>query len=188
MTFRAVRRAASGCIAAALLLVSAGCASTPGGGAETLSQPVPTEAQFTPAKGAVPAPDFTATLVDGTEVTLSELREDRVVVLQFTATWCAQCQDAEPRLSELTKDFNGAVLPVHVALEEPLADVRNYLSAYKVMGPALVDTGGRIWRDYAVTEPPLTAVVDTAGGIVRMWPGGASKDELRSTLDEVVQK
>ena len=39
------------------------------------------------------APNFTITLTDGKKVTLSELR-GKVVMLQFTASWCGVCRNA----------------------------------------------------------------------------------------------
>lgn len=41
------------------------------------------------------APDFTITLTDGKQVTLSSLR-GKVVMLQFTASWCGVCRKEMP--------------------------------------------------------------------------------------------
>ncbi len=41
------------------------------------------------------APDFTVTLTDGRTVTLSDFR-GRVVMLQFTASWCGVCRKEMP--------------------------------------------------------------------------------------------
>lgn len=41
------------------------------------------------------APDFKATLTDGTTVSLSALR-GKVVMLQFTASWCGVCRKEMP--------------------------------------------------------------------------------------------
>ena len=41
------------------------------------------------------APDFTVTLTDGRTVTLSDFR-GKVVMLQFTASWCGVCRKEMP--------------------------------------------------------------------------------------------
>ena len=41
------------------------------------------------------AADFTITLTDGKQVTLSSLR-GKVVMLQFTASWCGVCRKEMP--------------------------------------------------------------------------------------------
>ncbi|MDR2997094.1 MAG: TlpA family protein disulfide reductase [Microbacterium sp.] len=174
--------------AAALLicsLVLAGCAQSPRGGAEALPSQTPSADRFVAAKDAVPAPKATGELVDGTEVDLAALWTSRPLVLQFTSTWCTQCKDLEPDLSALSDDLGDDVLVVHIALDEPSETIRAYLEDNEVTGPVLVDSTGAIWRDYAVKEPPMTALVDTSGGIVRMWPGGASGDQLREALAKI---
>jgi len=172
---------------AGLALLLAGCASTPRGGAETIPTAAP-EASFSPVDGAVRAPAASGTLIDGTRVDLADLWAQRALVVQFTASWCTQCRDAEPALREVVESYDDAVLLVHVALDEPVDDIRAYLDENGVTGPVVVDRKRSIWRDYAVSEPPMTAVIDTEGGIVRMWPSGASGDDLRAALDRVVQK
>lgn len=172
----------------ALLLTGAlltACSQAPRGGAEQLPTAAPA-ATFTEAADGMRAPGFSAPLVDGTPVTLEELSGDRVLVLQFTASWCTQCVDAEPELSQIAEDYAGAVLPVRIALNEPVEDIVEYLRDTKAVGPAVIDASGKIWRDYAVGEPPLTAVIDAQGSLTRMWPGGADATTLRATLDELV--
>ncbi|MFE6996454.1 TlpA family protein disulfide reductase [Microbacterium sp. NPDC057659] len=178
-------RAAARFAAAALLIGSlmlAGCSQSPRGGADALPSQTPSADRFVAAADAVPAPKATGELVDGTEVDLASLWTARPLVLQFTSTWCTQCTDLESDLSALSSELGDDVLVVHIALDEPSDTIQTYLKDSDVTGPVLVDRTGAIWRDYAVKEPPMTALVDTSGGIVRMWPGGASGDQLREAL------
>lgn len=46
------------------------------------------------------APDFTVTLTDGKTVKLSELR-GKVVMLQFTASWCGVCRKEMPFIEKI---------------------------------------------------------------------------------------
>ena len=54
------------------------------------------------------APDFTITLTDGKQVTLSSLR-GKVVMLQFTASWCGVCRKEMPH--QLAVNCNITTLP-----------------------------------------------------------------------------
>ena len=46
------------------------------------------------------APDFAVTLTDGKTVKLSELR-GKVVMLQFTASWCGVCRKEMPFIEQV---------------------------------------------------------------------------------------
>ncbi|WP_308492430.1 TlpA family protein disulfide reductase [Microbacterium terrisoli] len=178
-------------VAAAALTVAlalAGCAAAPRGGADAIPTAAAAAGHVTPAPEAVRAPQVHGTLVDGTEVELASLWTSRPLVVQFTATWCTQCADGEPALRALADDYGDDLLVVHVALDEPADTIQKYLHDNDVVGPVIVDGTGSIWRDYAVAEPPVTALIDTAGGIVKMWPGGATGDDLRSALEKIVTR
>ena len=47
------------------------------------------------------APDFTITLTDGKQMKLSELR-GKVVMLQFTASWCGVCRKEMPFIEKIS--------------------------------------------------------------------------------------
>lgn len=173
-------------VAAIAALALTGCASAPRGGADSIPHSTPSADRFTALPDAVPAPKVKGTLIDGTRVELASLWQGRPLVIQFTSTWCGQCATSEADLRALADEYGDDVLVVHVALDEPAATIQKYLDDNSVVGPVIVDRTGTIWRDYAVKEPPMTAVVDTNGGIVRMWPGGASRDQLHDVLTTVV--
>ena len=60
----------------------------------TASQPVPDAAGYIVKVGDT-APDFEMKLTDGRKVKLSELK-GKVVMLQFTASWCGVCRKEMP--------------------------------------------------------------------------------------------
>ena len=53
------------------------------------------------------APDFTAPSIDGSDVTLSsELKKNKVTLVDFWAAWCRPCRVENPNLVRLYKKYN----------------------------------------------------------------------------------
>ncbi|GAA3587835.1 hypothetical protein GCM10022198_09280 [Klugiella xanthotipulae] len=181
-TPRILALATAGLLATAL----SGCTGAPDGGLDTLPTAAPTNATMTPAEDAVPAPAFDALLVDGATVPSADLWKNTPVILYFTASWCTQCAEQQDEINTIAKDYDGAVTVVLVSSDDSLTDAQKLATDSATPGPVIFDTGGEITRRYAVTEPPATAIVDTNGGIVKMWLGGGSAGQIRAALDEVV--
>ena len=183
-------RAAALAAALALVLVPAGCGGDDGtpGGAEDLPGPVPQGVTFAkPPANAVAAPDFTATLVDGTEVRASELWRDRPVVLVFTASWCETCADVHRTAAEAVDEQQGAVALLGLAPPDDAEGARDYANDLDVSGPlGVVDD--KVWLDYAAREPPVVVLVAPGGKIVRGWPGGVDDDVLARELDKLIEQ
>lgn len=73
------------------------------------------------------APEFALAELDGGEVALSDFR-NRVVVLDFWATWCSPCRASMPGLEDLRARYHdkGLVL-VSVSLDRRGEDAKSYL-------------------------------------------------------------
>ncbi|MWB99010.1 TlpA disulfide reductase family protein [Agromyces seonyuensis] len=173
----------------ALVLALAGCSS-----AEPTTAVLPTGApegvSFVGDPTAPPAPPVVGELLDGGEVDLAAIWADRPVVLQFTASWCDSCAEQQEELDELDAEWGERIAIVHINGDPEGADedVRDFIDANDVAQPVLRDPELRIWRAYAVVEAPMTALIDTEGNLVRLWPLGADADVIESQLDSLVAR
>jgi len=172
---------------ASLLVVGCGGGNDEvAGGAGDLPQSVPTAVTFAEAPpGALTAPDFTAELLDGTPVTASELWRDRPVVLVFTASYCDRCAEIHRAVAEAVDAHEGAIGLLGVVGEDDLEGGRDYADELDLGHPVAV-AGERIWLDYAAREPGLVVLVGKGGKVLRGWPGGATTEQLRPRLEELV--
>ena len=118
------------------------------------------------------APDFTVTLTDGRTVTLSDFR-GKVVMLQFTASWCGVCRKEMPFIEkdiwQKHKD-NASFALYGVDRDEPLEKVKAFAKQTKVTYPLGLDPGADIFAKYAVRNAGITrnVLIDKTGKIVMM--------------------
>jgi thiol-disulfide isomerase/thioredoxin len=174
------------CLLIVLAVVAvAGCGGDDevAGGAADLPGRVPAGVRFAEAPtGALPAPDFTAELLDGTPVTASELWRDRPLVLVFTASYCERCREIHRAAANAVAVHDGAVGLLGVVGEDDVDDGRDYAEELDLGQPVAV-AGERAWLDYAAREPGLVVIVSNGGKVLRGWPGGATAEQLRAPLE-----
>lgn len=118
------------------------------------------------------APDFKMELTDGSRITLSSLR-GKVVMLQFTASWCGVCRKEMPFIE---KDIwqkhksNPRFALYGIDRDEPLEKVKAFAAQTKVTYPLGLDPGADIFSKYAVRNAGITrnVLIDKEGRIVLM--------------------
>ncbi len=118
------------------------------------------------------APDFTVTLTDGRTVALSSLR-GKVVMLQFTASWCSVCRKEMPFIeSDIWQKHkeNNEFMLIGVDRDEPLDKVVEFGKAVKVTYPLGLDPGADIYSKYALRDSGITrnVLIDRDGRIVKL--------------------
>ena len=156
------------------------------GGAEGLPGPVPAGVEFAdPAGESVPAPELAVELLDGTQVTGSELWDDRPMVLLFTASWCEACKELHRRVAEAVAGHEGAVGLLAVVPGDDAEGARAYAEELE-LDHAVAVAGEDVWLDFAAREPPLVVLVGPGGAVLRGWPGGVEQGVLAEQLDELV--
>ena len=105
----------------------------------------------------------------GEKVTLSDLR-GKVVVLQFTASWCSICRKEMPHLEkDVWKQFKekGLVL-IGVDRDEPIETVIQFQKDMATTYPLALDPGAEIFGLFADKNSGVTrnVVIDQKGKIV----------------------
>ncbi|MEQ3106246.1 TlpA family protein disulfide reductase [Bacteroides salyersiae] len=118
------------------------------------------------------APDFTVTLTDGKSVSLSALR-GKVVMLQFTASWCGVCRKEMPFIEKdiwLKHKNNPEFALIGIDRDEPLDKVLAFAKTTGVTYPLGLDPGADIFAKYALRNSGITrnVLIDREGKIVKL--------------------
>ena len=115
------------------------------------------------------APDFLISEVDGNEYMLSDLR-GKVVMLQFTASWCSVCRKEMPYIEreiwQVKKDEGLQVIGID--RDEPPSTVRKFAKDVGISYPLALDPGAEIFSLYAEKNAGITrnVIIDREGTII----------------------
>ncbi len=114
-----------------------------------------------------PAPTFTAPLMGGGILDLSQHLGKEVVLLDFWATWCPPCRRGLPAIAAIAETYHGKGAVVYaINLMEPESVVGAYLKEADLRLPVAFDADGGIARLYEVSGIPQTVFIGK-DGIIR---------------------
>ena len=136
-------------------------------------------------KTGMEAPDFTVTLFDGGNVTLSELK-GKVVWLNFWATWCPPCRAELKRVqSDIVDHFAGkefVFLPIsREETREQVAAFREQNGYTFTMG---LDPERKIYDRFASNYIPRNFLIDRNGKIA-FFGVGYDAEEFKHLISEI---
>jgi cytochrome c biogenesis protein CcmG, thiol:disulfide interchange protein DsbE len=115
----------------------------------------------------VPAPDvrLESLLGAGDIQTLADLR-NKVVLLDFWATWCAPCRASEPAIADLARRFGPEGLTVlGISADEDEERWREYLRLHSSERLEVRDANGEVARQFQVDGRPTFVLVDREGRV-----------------------
>lgn len=132
-----------------------------------------------------PAPDFTATTVDGAKVTLSEL-EGHPVWLTFGASWCQPCRAENPDIQAAYEKHRAEGLVVlAIFMSEDASTVRDYATRVGLTYRKVADPDTRIASAYRILGIPSHFFVDRAGILRALKIGSLDPAGIDAALAEI---
>ncbi len=139
------------------------------------------------------APDFEMQLTDGSRVKLSDMR-GKVVMLQFTASWCGVCRKEMPFIEKdiwLKHKDNNQFALFGIDRDEPLDKVIAFGKQTKITYPLALDPGADIFAKYADRKAGITrnVLIDKDGRIVMLTRlyNPEEFNSLCSKIDEMLK-
>ncbi len=114
-----------------------------------------------------PAPDFSATDIDGKPISLKDYR-GKAVLLYFWATWCGPCIGNMPivkKVYDANRDFGFDVISINRDAEE--SDMSEYLNVCSLPWRQIFDgKEGPLKQLYRVSGMPSKWLIDKDGNII----------------------
>lgn len=117
------------------------------------------------------APDFECKLNNGETFKLSD-HKGKVVMLQFTASWCGVCRKEMPHIEHeiWQKHKNKEFILVGLDRDEPLETVNKFAKQTAITYPLGLDDNADIFAKYAERKAGITrnVIIDKDGKIVML--------------------
>ena len=176
----------AGVLLAGSLFIVATRVGPPGG---AVAPPAPAAADTTPAPlPDRPAPDFTLPILDGTTVTLSELK-GQVALINVWATWCPPCRAEMPTIQAAYEQYrNQGFTVLAVNLQEDPRTVAAFMGEFSLTFPALLDTDGAVSQTYQAYALPSSFFVDRKGIIRAVYRGPMPRGVIAGTVEQLLQE
>lgn len=125
------------------------------------------------------APNFELTLIDGSKVTLDQLR-GQVVLLNFWATWCVPCREELPTLDRYYELQQKAGLKVFAIATEDSLPLYQMKKLFSVMH---IPSARRIKGPYPILQGvPTNYIIDRSGRIRYARAAAFDLEALNATI------
>lgn len=149
-------------------------------------------------KEVFPAIDFTLTDQYGNKHTLSDYK-DKVVFLNFWATWCPPCIKEMPDIQKIYSEYGSNqedVIIIGVAnpsseefpnnADASKEEIIAFLDDNEYTFPVVFDETGVLLRDYFINAFPTTFLIDKEGNIYGYVAAMLSKDMMESVIQQTL--
>ena len=131
-------------------------------------------------------------LIDGSEISLNELR-GKIVVLQFTASWCSVCRKEMPFLEEEVwqKYKDEDFMLIGVDYDEPIDKVIAFTEKMQTTYPMALDPDGEIFLKFSHKNSGVTrnVVIDKDGKIAYLTRlfDREEFDKMKEKIEELIR-
>lgn len=135
-----------------------------------------------------PAKDFSLSDLENNQVSLANFK-NKIIVLNFWATWCSPCKKEIPDLVDLHKKYREkGVVVVGIALdEEGSTVVKPFIQEYKVNYPILLGNE-QISKDYGgIIGVPTSFILDAKGNVYKKYVGYRPVSEYERDIDALLK-
>jgi peroxiredoxin len=137
-----------------------------------------TESSQGPIRPGNPAPDFELTDLDGRTVSLSEWR-DQPVLINFWASWCGPCELEMPVIEKAYQAHRkDGLVVLAIATDDTQENVRSFFGKHQLSFRPMLDKTGDVSQSYSVFGLPTSVFVGRDGLITDVHTGRLTEEVL----------
>ncbi|MFC5701680.1 TlpA family protein disulfide reductase [Cohnella faecalis] len=132
------------------------------------------------------APRIELTSLDGLTYALRPSSDDKLLVVNFWATWCEPCKKEARELQAFYEKHRDKVelVAVNLTSKDKEADVRTFATKYDLRLPVLLDEKSKAADAYHIAGLPTTYWIDSSGIVAGRKVGPVDRLFLEGLLPE----
>jgi cytochrome c biogenesis protein CcmG, thiol:disulfide interchange protein DsbE len=135
-----------------------------------------------------PAPDLALPQLDGTSVTLRDLR-GQVVLINIWATWCPPCRAEMPAIQQAYTAYRDrGFMVLAVNQREDTTAITPFLEQYGLTFPILLDRDGQASATYQASALPSSLFVDRRGVLRAVYHGPMPARVINGIVEQLLQE
>ncbi|MBB6674321.1 TlpA family protein disulfide reductase [Cohnella nanjingensis] len=147
------------------------------------------EASAAPIVGS-PAPSYKLASLDGNTTYEVGGKRDKVLIVNFWASWCWPCEQEAPDLVKLYEKYKNSVdlYAVNATKYDTVRGAKDFVKEQALPFPIMMDKDGKVGDDYKVFSYPISFIVDREGVVQHRIDGPQPLEEWAKMLDPLVGK
>lgn len=133
------------------------------------------------------APEFSLKGVDGKTVKLSDYK-NKVILIDFWATWCPPCRKGIPDLIELQKEYKNDLVVLGISVDsDTKPDVPGFIKNYGINYTVVYGDQATAKLFGGVSGIPTSFLIDKKGNIVDKHVGLVPKETLANGIKNLLK-
>ena len=136
-----------------------------------------------PPQQNAPVGNFTLKTLDGEDLSLSDYKDEKPVILDFWASWCPNCRRDMPKLSSYYDKYKDDVEVIGVNLQERQSVAQKYVDSAGISFPIVLDPGGVAARQFGVQYTNYHVLINKDGTLAGVVPGDISEAQVLALIE-----
>jgi cytochrome c biogenesis protein CcmG/thiol:disulfide interchange protein DsbE len=136
-----------------------------------------------------PLPDLTSYQLEGK---LPELAKDKVILLDFWASWCGPCAESFPIMEELNKKYGSqGLVIIAVNEDEKKGNMDNFLKKHNVTFSVVRDARQKLVEKAGIPTMPSSILIDRHGRVVFAhsgFHGSETKKQYEREIESLLKR
>lgn len=118
----------------------------------------------------------------------SEMYKNKVIILDFWATWCGPCRKTMPILEDLHKKYYDKGLVIIGLSNEDKSEIGKFLEKQPLVYSIGYDSFGSVKKDYEVDKLPTMFLIDKKGIVREVGIGTSHLNNIEQDIQKMLQE